>query len=516
MDLKNFTKHPAMPLALSLVLLAPPGSALGHGVGSETFPPVELNGRQVALEASSSQGDPAAGQQISISLLDFDSKITLRDVAFHIRSERGTQFLFEEEFKADNGVLVFNFVSEDAGPVVVEEAGGDLFGSLLGLESREIHVKGPKLADGGLYKFDVSVLAADGYSKTLDEPLVYNVGISVPQTVEHEIHHPDYGSQTIQTITYYDELSDFNYDIPSKEVSFSMPFDWTESNIEQTSVVHEELVIPKTFGDLLASGFVMYINGVRLSDGIVSIDDFADVRTVHFIVNQQELGRVFENSDRPGMDFVVKPASDKTQLSSVTQNGQFRVLVSWEPGRLESNSGAAISFDIMDVFLKDLPVAVSYDFSVTHGEETIFSQSGIAAGSKDSRNTAEFTIPDGVSGIIRLNFDNLSGNPFAATSVPVIVDSTVPRAAPVPSWIKASAGWWAEGSIGDDTFLRGIGFLISNDVIRIPYSQGPSPSPGEIPSWIKASAGWWAEGSIGDGEFVRGIQFLIEQGILVV
>jgi len=30
----------------------------GHGVGSEIFPPVELNGKQVALEVSSSTNDP--------------------------------------------------------------------------------------------------------------------------------------------------------------------------------------------------------------------------------------------------------------------------------------------------------------------------------------------------------------------------------------------------------------------------------------------------------------------------
>ena len=87
----------------------------GHGVGSETFPPVELDGKMVTLEVSSSQSDPEKNddQQISISLIDFDSKITLRDVTFLIKSERGENFLFEKEFKADNGFIVFNFVSDD-------------------------------------------------------------------------------------------------------------------------------------------------------------------------------------------------------------------------------------------------------------------------------------------------------------------------------------------------------------------------------------------------------------------
>ena len=47
-----------------------------------------------------------------------------------------------------------------------------------------------------------------------------------------------------------------------KRLDISMPFEWSHTNINQTSVVHEELVIPKNFGDLLVSGFTMYINGV--------------------------------------------------------------------------------------------------------------------------------------------------------------------------------------------------------------------------------------------------------------
>ena len=180
-------------------------NSYGHGVGSETFPPVELDGKLVTLELSSSTINPEESndQQISISMIDFDSKITLRDVTFHIKSERGEQFLFEKEFKADNGFLVFNFVSEDTEKILVEEENdGNLFGSLLGLESRKINVKGPNLNEGGLYKFDVTILTAKGYSNQLEKPLVFNAGISVAQTTLHEVNDPNFGKQTISTITF--------------------------------------------------------------------------------------------------------------------------------------------------------------------------------------------------------------------------------------------------------------------------------------------------------------------------
>jgi len=37
----------------------------------------------------------------------------------------------------------------------------------------------------------------------------------------------------------------------------------------------------------------------------------------------------------------------------------------------------------------------------------------------------------------------------------------------IPEWIKTNAGWWAEGTVDDATFLNGITFLIENDIINV-------------------------------------------------
>ena len=37
-----------------------------------------------------------------------------------------------------------------------------------------------------------------------------------------------------------------------------------------------------------------------------------------------------------------------------------------------------------------------------------------------------------------------------------------------------------------------------------------------VPAWVKNNAGWWADGQIGDDTFIQGIQFLIKAGIIVV
>jgi len=87
----------------------------------------------------------------------------------------------------------------------------------------------------------------------------------------------------------------------------------------------------------------------------------------------------------------------------------------------------------------------------------------------------------------------------------------------IPSWIKNNAGWWSDGMIDDGSFVSGIQWLISNDVMNIPPTeQGTGTGGNVIPDWIKNNAGWWSDGMIDDGSFVSGLQWLISNGIMKI
>ena len=88
--------------------------------------------------------------------------------------------------------------------------------------------------------------------------------------------------------------------------------------------------------------------------------------------------------------------------------------------------------------------------------------------------------------------------------------------ATIPDWIKNNAGWWADGSIDDGSFLSGISYLIQNNIIVVPPTDAGSESSGTVPEWVKNTAGWWADGTIDDGTFVSAIQYLIKQGLIQV
>lgn len=216
------------------------------------------------------------------------------------------------------------------------------------------------------------------------------------------------------------------------------------------------------------------------------------------------------------MNFVIKPDRNYTHLSSVTENGQFRILVSWEPENLKSNSNAKIIFDVTDVFLKNKPVSTNYEFSVTQNNRIIFEQNGISTDSREEHNIAEFMIPQDVTGIINLNFKNLDNNDLARTTIPIIIDRvTNQKEITIPDWIRNNALWWSEEQIDDNTFVQGIEYLIKNQILVIPSTQETSKSQ-EIPSWIRNNAAWWATGQIDDNTFVQGLEFLIQRGIISV
>ena len=86
----------------------------------------------------------------------------------------------------------------------------------------------------------------------------------------------------------------------------------------------------------------------------------------------------------------------------------------------------------------------------------------------------------------------------------------------IPDWIKNNADWWSQGLIDDDSFVSGIQYMITNEIIIIPGLPESSGSGGGVPDWVRNNAGWWAQGLITDEDFIKGIEFLVKSGIIKV
>jgi len=292
--------------------------------------------------------------------------------------------------------------------------------------------------------------------------------------------------------------------------------------------MHQEIIIPKTFGDLMVESFSATVNGYQVQQSVLTIDDFSPQnRLVHLVLNQNDLLGISKKITRGSfeavgvaliprdMDFSIMPSADNLPLTTMTENAQYKLNLSWEPQSIKSGSLTTFYYEIMDAFFVDRQVSVSHDLSILHDGEKI----GQISGFSDNMgfNYATLDIPDNVSGIITLQFENLNGSDLANAIFPVVVNRISVDETSIPAWIKNNAGWWATDQIDDSSFLKGIQYLIQEGIMIIPATETTEPVNSQaVPVWIKNNAGWWATDQIDDSAFVQGIQYLIQEGIIVV
>jgi hypothetical protein len=86
----------------------------------------------------------------------------------------------------------------------------------------------------------------------------------------------------------------------------------------------------------------------------------------------------------------------------------------------------------------------------------------------------------------------------------------------IPSWLKTTVGYWADGVSSDGEFINAIKFLIEDGIIQIPATTQGTGNTDQIPSWLKTTVGYWADGVSSDGEFINTIKFLIENGLMTI
>ena len=490
----------------------------GHGLGYEIMPPEMLGSKLVSLEISSDTWPDEYTKEIVFSLFETDTGINVENVTYFVMLTKQNEVLFDVTEQRNDGTFILKLHTTESDQITVEESGSDFFGSLF--DSGEVvNVKGNAFSSGGLYEFKVIITTGDNYSNVLSPPLDYDVGISFLDKTSYSINDINFGQQELGIITYYDLINDdFTYDQNKKMITYSMPFDWSEENILVTSTMHQEIIIPKTFGDLMIESFSANVNGLQVQENVLTIDDFSPQnRLVHLVLNQNDLLKISKAIDGfPNkMDFSIMPSGDSLPLTTMTENAQFKINLSWAPQSIESGSTVVFFFEIFDAFLLDRQVSVGHDFTILHDGERIFQSSGIS--NDVVQSMIEFDVPDDVTGVITLQFEDLNGSDLADAVFPVIVDRIGVEQTSIPAWIKNNAGWWATDQIDDSTFVQGIQYLIQEGIMVIPPTETLESVDSQIvPAWIKNNAGWWATDQIDDSTFVQGIQYLIQEGIIVV
>ena len=125
----------------------------------------------------------------------------------------------------------------------------------------------------------------------------------------------------------------------------------------------------------MVESIIVNVNGIQMPENLVTVDDFSNKnRMVHFVIGQNDLlnisNKLQNTNDK--MIFEFSPTQNDLPLSNITENGQYRINLSWEPQNVQSGSWTTFMVDVTDVFLLDRPVLANYDLSIIYGDRQIF------------------------------------------------------------------------------------------------------------------------------------------------
>ena len=524
----------------------------GHGLGADQAPPIDFGGMQVTISTMMSPSDFTVGEvdraNLQVRFFDQNTNTNLESVTYRVEVFQAGELLAREIFYDKDGELNVQirpkggcFEPQPWKCTIYQGARDPISGGLYERGSGVPVIQGPIFTKGGLYNISVVIEGATSPKTLVAEPLEFDTFVSVAQDQFFSI--PEASADVPVTIkTYYDDVSEFKFKGSDKSISFKMPFDWAPDYINLVSVVHEEIRVPKNYEPYSAEkDFIGYVDGVQVDNRALLVDPYSSEteNIIHFLVTGNELKRIneelgSEHYNKKEMFFELVPKGQTTENGfTVTFENGYKASVAW---KRTYGAGTDIPFEITFFDASgELVKDINYAILVSNPTgETIYQNLGdetkpyVGIKASEGIDTQEVYITSegmhgmtlAITGIGISNWENyaigetmfeIGKSGESSVQAPVLTTQTS-----IPDWIKNNAGWWADGQIDDSSFVSGIQWLISNNIMTIPPIEQGAGSGDVIPGWIKNNAGWWADGQIDDNAFVSGLQWLISNGIMTI
>lgn len=400
--------------------------AFGHGVGGETLPPVSIGNRNATLflNVMPPTFDPQnAEYYISANFYETNTQAVIEHVTYRIEMSKDGKTVFSETFHDDAGNLNIKVVNKGTQIKIDGDRESKLGGWTRKLFS-PLTMEGPILISGGLYKFHIQILSVESDGNILEKPITYNASISLAEKTLHDSTSEDGNKHQIGITTYYDQIKDFGFDAQQRQISFSMPFDWNMGSVRQTSVVHQEIHVPKTFAEMLVTKYDATVNGIPLKEASVTIDDYSeDARIVHLILNQQDLLEIADKMSEPQIRFTVMPSKEvKFPLEAYTGNAQFQVGLSWDPPVIYPGQKVKFYIDFNELFSEKKPEVVAYDFVLKqHGDEIYRKKPIGQTNSPPNTNAEEYVFSDDNLGPVIVSIEKIADSEYATVDFVAVV-----------------------------------------------------------------------------------------------
>jgi len=399
--------------AMVVCLLFPASSVYGHGLGIDTISSIDIQGKKISITVEMPMYFENDQEQITITAIEKETRENAKNVTFLIGLFHENELIFRNYFFAEDGVLPIKIVPTQEGEVTIHGEQDSLLGAWHGTESNPIEITGPIFTSGGLYNFEIEVRTIDEPTNIIEDSGIYNADLSIIETTSHIQKDSENNDVQFSLKSYFDKISNFEYDSEAKQVTFEMPFDWSEKQMSHVPLVHVEVNFPKDFTEFVTPSYSGYANGIKLFKASVTIDDYTeeDKRIVHFMLLQDHL-RFLKNemkkSDESLPDNIVftlyTGENIELPLVAYTKSEDFKLNLSWDPVEIEPGINTNFVFTIRDGKTSEPLRNSDYTFVIIQNGKEIHRTSGTAQIGGDFE---KFTFAEDQTGPMIIKFENI-------------------------------------------------------------------------------------------------------------
>ena len=284
-----------------------PQAIFGDGLTAENLPPATVGDRQASLFVKISPPILTTESQenafLQFRLFDERDNQTIKFVTYEIAIRKAdapqdSRPLLRDFFHAPNGLLTIKVDPTESGSVQLFGDRDPFQNALVADPGGTVNIRGPILTDGGLYHIEVRIFGIDNIRNifTPENAPRFDSYLSIGDITYHNLTYNGQGYNST-LISYYDEIDGFDFNPQTKQISWSMPFDWNTTRIQEQNIfVHEEIKLPNAFLEEIGAStspatFIATVNTQPLTGRALAIDPFTsnDTTIVHYLINKNQI-----------------------------------------------------------------------------------------------------------------------------------------------------------------------------------------------------------------------------------